>query len=213
MFLFITQWMCKSYSLHRFSHAGWQNCHIVQNEVTSTSHVWILFVLGLAAFFAIQHGGFAPRDRVIVGSLLCKYWFATVSFIITSRRAPLDSSYPLSLVDIVEGLEDKSRGQEGGLDTTDSGYSQDTNKEKSPLTTENVNSDDEEATVLEDIFFLSGRVWRLYMTLYVYFFSIMFLRPLWLFCVAIFLHLLLKSLVWGAIINCHFIFICKKKKK
>ncbi|KAJ7393692.1 hypothetical protein OS493_003350 [Desmophyllum pertusum] len=74
------------------------------------------------------------------------------------QRTPLDSSYPLSLVDIVEGLEDKSRGQEGGLDTTDSGYSQDTNKEKSPLTTENVNSDDEEATVLEDIFFLSGRV-------------------------------------------------------
>lgn len=71
-------------------------------------------------------------------------------------------------MDIVEDLEDKTRPQEdylfsnpglaGGLDTTDSGYSQDTCKERSPLTSENVNSDDEEAAVLGDIFFLSGRV-------------------------------------------------------
>ena len=76
--------------------------------------------------------------------------------------APRGSSYPLSLVDIVENLESKSLGPEVpgaaiGLDTTDSGYSQDTCKERSPLTGESVNSDEEEAAVLEDIFFISGR--------------------------------------------------------
>lgn len=79
-----------------------------------------------------------------------------------SRRAPHDNAYPLSLVDIVEGLENKPVGPDdpvtaGGLDTTDSGYSQETYKERSPLTSDNVNSDDEEAAVIEDIFFLSGR--------------------------------------------------------
>lgn len=84
------------------------------------------------------------------------------------RRATLDSAYPLSLVEIVEDLEDKTTQHEdflftnpgvlGGLDTTDSGYSQDTNKERSPLTNDIVNSDDEEAAVLGDIFFLAGRV-------------------------------------------------------
>lgn len=76
--------------------------------------------------------------------------------------APRGSSYPLSLVDIVENLESKSLGPEVpgaaiGLDTTDSGYSQDTCKERSPVTGESVNSDEEEAAVLEDIFFISGR--------------------------------------------------------
>lgn len=78
------------------------------------------------------------------------------------ESAPRGSSYPLSLVDIVENLESKSLGPEVpgaaiGLDTTDSGYSQDTCKERSPLTGESVNSDEEEAAVLEDIFFISGR--------------------------------------------------------
>lgn len=90
------------------------------------------------------------------------------SSVLFHHRAPLDSGYPLSLVEIVEGLEDKTTQQEdflfsnpgvvGGLDTTDSGYSQDTNKERSPLTSDIVNSDDEEAAVLGDIFFLAGRV-------------------------------------------------------
>lgn len=79
----------------------------------------------------------------------------------------MDSTYPLSLVDIVDGLENNTEKHEvpransalaGGLDTTDSGYSQDTYKERSPLTSESVNSDEEEAAVLEDIFFLSARV-------------------------------------------------------
>jgi len=71
-------------------------------------------------------------------------------------------------VEFVEDLEDKTTQHEdflftnpvvlGGLDTTDSGYSQDTNKERSPLTSDIVNSDDEEAAVLGDIFFLAGRV-------------------------------------------------------
>lgn len=72
------------------------------------------------------------------------------------------SAYPLSLLDIVDGLENIAgelgeccRSQEltEGLDTTDSGYSQDTNKGRGPLTPEIVNTDEEEAAVLEDIFF------------------------------------------------------------
>ena len=70
-------------------------------------------------------------------------------------------------MDIVDGLENNIEKHEvpransalaGGLDTTDSGYSQDTYKERSPLTSESVNSDEEEAAVLEDIFFLSASV-------------------------------------------------------
>ncbi|XP_022807223.1 uncharacterized protein LOC111344274 isoform X3 [Stylophora pistillata] len=73
-----------------------------------------------------------------------------------------ENPYPLSLVDIVENLESKSLGLEvpaavRGLDTTDSGYSQETNKERSPRIGDIVNSDEEEAAVLEDIFFISGR--------------------------------------------------------
>lgn len=80
-----------------------------------------------------------------------------------SHRVPLDStSYPLSLLDIVDGLENiggklgecyRSQELTEGLDTTDSGYSQDTNKERDPLTDEIANTDEEEAAVLEDIFF------------------------------------------------------------
>lgn len=71
-------------------------------------------------------------------------------------RVPLDSAYPLSLLDIVDGLENISSKLEEscrnselgeGLDTTDSGYSNDTCKERTWPT------DDEEAAVLEDIFF------------------------------------------------------------
>ena len=71
-------------------------------------------------------------------------------------------------MEIVEDLEDNKRKQKdflftnpgvvGELDNTDSGYSQDTDKERSPLTSDVVNSDDEEAAVLGDIFFLAGRV-------------------------------------------------------
>ena len=71
-------------------------------------------------------------------------------------------------MEIVEDLEDNITQQKdflftnpgvvGELDTTDSGYSQCTNKERSPLTSDIVNSDDEEAAVLGDIFFLAGRV-------------------------------------------------------
>lgn len=84
-----------------------------------------------------------------------------------SNSKHLNSAYPLSLVDIVDGLENiTEKPQEsstnpelaGGLDTTDSGYSQDTYKEGSPLASESVNSDEEEAAVLEDIFFRPGRV-------------------------------------------------------
>ena len=78
----------------------------------------------------------------------------------------MDSAYPLSLVDIVDGLENETEkhtapcrdlGKAERLDTSDSGYSQDTYKERSPLTSESVNTDEEEAAVLEDIFFLTGR--------------------------------------------------------
>lgn len=79
------------------------------------------------------------------------------------ERVPLDSTaYPLSLLDIVDGLENiggklgecyRSQELTEGLDTTDSGYSQDTNKERDPLTDEIANTDEEEAAVLEDIFF------------------------------------------------------------
>ena len=71
-------------------------------------------------------------------------------------------------MEIVEDLEDKTTQQQdflfanpgvvGELDTTDSGYSQDTNKERCPLISDIANSDDEEAAVLGDIFFLAGRV-------------------------------------------------------
>lgn len=101
-------------------------------------------------------------------TLLSCFSFTVISLVLFSHRSSLDNAYPLSLVDIVEDLEGKSRVQEhylssnpataGGLDTTDSGYSQDTYKERSPLNSENVNSDDEEAAVLGDIFFLSGRI-------------------------------------------------------
>lgn len=89
-----------------------------------------------------------------------------------SRRVPLDSAYPLSLVNIVDDMENVTGKPEplcanpelaGGLDTTDSGYSQDNYKEGSPLTSEIVNTDEEEAAVLEHIFFLPGRVWRAYL--------------------------------------------------
>jgi len=82
-------------------------------------------------------------------------------------RAPVERAYPISLVDIVDGLENGTEKHEtpganpglaGELDTTDSGYSQDTYKERSPLTSDNVNTDEEEAAVLGDIFFLTGRV-------------------------------------------------------
>lgn len=79
----------------------------------------------------------------------------------------MERAYPISLVDIVDGLENGTEKHEapgtnpglaGELDTTDSGYSQDTCKERSPLTSDNVNTDEEEAAVLGDIFFLTGRV-------------------------------------------------------
>ena len=68
-------------------------------------------------------------------------------------------------MDIVDGLEsEKHIGPCGnaaladGLDTSDSGYSQDTYKGASPLISDTVNTDEEEAAVLEDIFFLKGRM-------------------------------------------------------
>lgn len=77
----------------------------------------------------------------------------------------LDSGYPLSVVDIVDGLESEKHiapcGNTvlaDGLDTSDSGYSQDTYKGTSPLTSDTVNTDEEEAAVLEDIFFLKERM-------------------------------------------------------
>ena len=108
---------------------------------------------------------FTTRLVWIVFSCEHQFLFPSVLF---HRRVTLDSAYPLSLVEIVEDLEDNSTQQKdflftnpgvvGELDTTDSGISQGTNKERSPLTSDIVNSDDEEAAVLGDIFFLAGRV-------------------------------------------------------
>ena len=71
-------------------------------------------------------------------------------------------------MDIVAGLESEKHiapcgnaALADGLDTSDSGYSQDTYKGTSPLTSDTVNTDEEEAAVLGDIFFLKGRMWEL----------------------------------------------------
>lgn len=73
------------------------------------------------------------------------------------------------MVDIVDGLESEKHIAPcgnvvlaDGLDTSDSGYSQDTYKGTSPLTSHTVNTDEEEAAVLEDIFFLKGRMWEFF---------------------------------------------------
>ena len=80
-------------------------------------------------------------------------------------RDHLQGIYPRSLVDIVEGLEDVGMGQQtsflstprltGELDTSDSGYSPERGSKDN--FNGDINTDEEEATVLEDIFFLAGR--------------------------------------------------------